>query len=113
MRGDLKVLFAAILVATVCCEPAAAAVRLCKEPVSSGAIVRPTEEEARREAMTAWKAKAMEFGEPYSSWRIAIDKMFACVTHKDGGFECVATGAPCTIEQAPDRRHLRENRIDM
>jgi hypothetical protein len=92
--------------------PAEAAVRLCKQPVSSGFIVRPTEFEARKEAMTAWKAKAMEFGEPYSSWGVAVDKIFQCLPHKDG-FECIASGSPCTIEHAPDRRHLRENRIDM
>lgn len=113
MRGDVVVLFSALAVALVCGEPAAAAVRLCKEPVSSGLVVRPTEFEARKEAMTAWKAKAMEFGEPYSSWGVAVDKLFQCLPHKDGGFECVASGSPCTIEHAPDRRHLRENRIDM
>jgi hypothetical protein len=94
-------------------EAAQAAVRLCQPSVTSGLIVRPTEQEARKEAMTAWRAKAMEYGEPYSSWRIATDKLFECLPHKDGGFECVAKGSPCTIEHAPDRRHLRENRIDM
>ena len=61
MRGDLVVLFSALAAALACGEPAAAAVRLCKEPVSSVLIVRPTEQEARKEAMTALKAKAMEF----------------------------------------------------
>ena len=106
-------LMAAVSTAFVWGEPAAAAVRLCKEPVSSGLVVRPTELEARKEAMTAWKAKATEFGEPYAGWGVALDRLFQCLPHKDGGFECVATGRPCTIEQAPDRRHLRENRIDM
>jgi hypothetical protein len=113
MRGDLVVLFSAVAAALACGEPAAAAVRLCKEPVSSGLIVRPTELEARKEAMTAWKAKAMEFGELYAGWGVALDRLFECLPHKDGGFECMATGRPCTIEHAPDRRHLRENRIDM
>lgn len=94
-------------------EAAHAAVRLCQPSVTSGIIVRPTEKEARKEAMTAWKAKAMEFGEPYASWRLASEKLLHCLPRKDGSFECVANGMPCTIEQAPDRRHLRENRIQM
>ncbi len=87
--------------------------RLCQPAVTSGIVVRPTEEEARREAMTAWKAKALEFGEPYSSWRLASERLLHCLPRKDGHFECVANGMPCTIEQAPDRRELREKRIPM
>jgi hypothetical protein len=94
-------------------DAAQAAVKLCRPSVTSGLIVRPTEFEARKEAMAIWKAKAMEFGEPYSSWRLASERLLHCLPRNDGSFECVANGMPCTVEQAPDRRHLRENRIPM
>lgn len=91
---------------------AAAAVRLCKPVASSGLMTAPTEIEAKKAALDAWKAKALAHGETYASWRLAADRLLQCLPHKDG-YECLAKGAPCTIEQAPDRRELRRNRIDM
>jgi putative component of membrane protein insertase Oxa1/YidC/SpoIIIJ protein YidD len=91
----------------------AAAVRLCKPVASSGLVTAPTEIEAKKAALDAWKAKALAHGEPYASWRLAVDKLLECLPHKNGGYECLAKGAPCTIEQAPDRRELREKRLDM
>lgn len=88
-----------------------AAVRLCKDVVSSGPFVADKELDARKGALDAWKAKALEHGEGYASWRLAEDKFLECLPRKAGGFECLARGAPCTIEQAPDRRHLREKRL--
>jgi putative component of membrane protein insertase Oxa1/YidC/SpoIIIJ protein YidD len=90
---------------------AVAAVRLCEPAVSSGLVTAPTELEAKKNALDAWKAKAAQHGEPYASWRLAADRMLECLPHKNGGFECLATGAPCTIEHAPDRRENRENRF--
>lgn len=90
---------------------AVAAVRLCEPVISSGLVTAPTELEAKKIALDAWKAKALQHGEPYSSWRLAADKLLQCLPHKNGGFECLAKGAPCTIEQAPDRRELREKRL--
>lgn len=92
---------------------AIAAVRLCQPVVSSGLITAPTELEAKKRALDAWKTLAQQHGEPYASWRLAADKLLECLPHKTGGFECLAKGAPCTIEQAPDRRELREKRLDM
>lgn len=92
-------------------KPAAAAVRLCEPVISSDLVTAPTELEAKKIALQAWKAKALQHGEPYSSWRLAADKLLQCLPHKNGGFECLARGAPCTIEQAPDRRELREKRF--
>jgi putative component of membrane protein insertase Oxa1/YidC/SpoIIIJ protein YidD len=89
------------------------AVRLCEPVVSSGLVSAPTELEAKKAALDAWKAKALQHGEPYASWRLAGDRLLECLPHKNGGFECLAKGAPCTIEQAPDRRENRRNRLDM
>lgn len=91
--------------------PAAAAVRLCKAPVSSGLVTGASEREARKAALDAWRAKALVDGEPYASWRIAADKLLACEPRKSGGYECLARATPCTIEQAPGRRELRQKRI--
>ncbi|MDQ8697889.1 hypothetical protein [Hyphomicrobium sp. LHD-15] len=105
------VLFAASFVSFE--TTAIAAVRLCQPVVSSGLVSAPTELEAKKRALDAWKAMALQHGEAYASWRLATDKLLECLPRKAGGFECLATGAPCTIEQAPDRRELREKRLDM
>jgi hypothetical protein len=90
---------------------ALAAVRLCEAPVSSGPVTGSDEQTARAAALALWKSKALEHGEPYSGWRIAADKLLKCLPRSGGGYECLATARPCTIDQAPDRRELRKNRI--
>ncbi|HYD15092.1 MAG TPA: hypothetical protein VEA77_01695 [Hyphomicrobium sp.] len=103
---------AALTVASVISyAPAKAAVRLCEAPLSSGQITADTELDARKGALEAWKAKALEHGEGYTSWRLAVDKFLQCLPRKEGGFECMARATPCTIEQAPDRRELRQKRL--
>lgn len=89
---------------------APAAVRVCKDVVASGLVTGATELAAKKLALDAWKAKALTFGEAYASWRLAGGKLLACLPAKDG-FECLARAAPCTIEQAPARRHLRDERL--
>lgn len=91
--------------------PATAAVRLCAPPISSGPVLGTTENTARAAALAIWTSKARAHGEPYASWRLAAEKMLACKPRGDGAFECFARAAPCTIEQAPDRRELRRKRI--
>lgn len=88
-----------------------AAVRLCEASVSSGPVTGTDERAARAAALALWKSKALEHGEPYGSWRIAADKLLKCLPRDGGGYECLASARPCTIEQAPDRRELRKNRI--
>lgn len=102
---------AALVAFAMAAGEASAAVRLCEAPVSSGQIVADKELDARKGALDAWKAKALEHGEGYTSWRLAADKFVKCLPRNEGGFECIARGSPCTIEQAPDRRHLREKRL--
>lgn len=91
--------------------PAGAAVRLCEAAVSSGPVRGPNESTARAAALAIWKSKAKKHGEPYASWRIAAEKVLQCLPRQDGGVECLASARPCTIEQAPDRRENRKNRI--
>jgi hypothetical protein len=88
-----------------------AAVRLCEAPVSSGLVMGSNEQAARAAALALWTSKALEHGEPYGNWRIAVDKLLKCLPRDGGGYECLASARPCTIEQAPDRRELRKNRI--
>ncbi|HEX2840271.1 hypothetical protein [Hyphomicrobium sp.] len=102
---------ALVLVSAVAYAPAKAAVRICEAPVSSGPVIGSTEQEARKKALDSWKFKALQHGEPYGSWRLAADKLFTCLPRKEGGFECLARGNPCTIEQAPARRELRQKRL--
>jgi hypothetical protein len=88
-----------------------AAVRVCKPTVTSGFVAGEAELATRKQALDGWKAKALEHGEEYASWRLAADKFLECLPVKTGGFECIARGAPCTIDQAPARRELRSKRL--
>ena len=89
-----------------------AAVRLCEAPVSSGPVKGATEKEARAAALAAWKAKTLaQHGERYAGWRIAVSKILKCLPDKQGGVDCLARATPCTIEQAPARRELRQKRL--
>lgn len=92
-------------------DRASAAVRLCEASVTSGVVVGTNEETARAAALAMWKSKALAHGEAYASWRIAAEKLLKCLPRDGGGYECIAAARPCTIEQAPDRRDLRKNRI--
>ena len=102
---------AALAVTAAAGAPSHAAVRLCEAMISSGQISAATEQEARKGALDAWKARAMDHGEGYASWRLAADRFLQCLPRKEGGFECIASASPCTIEQAPDRRELRQKRM--
>lgn len=90
---------------------ATAAVRLCENAVSSGPVVGTTEKAGRKAALAIWKSRALVYGEPYASWRIAADKILKCFSREAGGYECLASARPCTIEQAPGRRELRQKRL--
>jgi hypothetical protein len=92
-------------------ERAAAAVRICEPHISSGLVTGTSEETAKAGALAVWKAKAREHGEGYGSWQLAAEKTLECLPRRDGTFECLARAAPCIIDQAPDRRHLRQKRI--
>lgn len=107
---EVRVLAAALIVLAGT-NPGFAAVRLCEAAISVGPVPAASEREARKAALDAWKAKALEYGEGYASWRLAAGKLLKCLPRPGRGFECVARASPCTIEQAPDRRELRRKRI--
>ncbi len=94
-------------------EPSKSAVRLCGALVTSEVFTDAEELAAKKKALDDWKAKVQPLGEGYTNWVTAADKMIACVPSMSGGYECVARGHPCIIEQAPDRKHLRDKRIEM
>jgi hypothetical protein len=102
-------LLSAVLAVTV--APSSAAVRLCEPSVSSGPVEAATEKAARAGALASWTSKASAHGVGYASWRLAARKFIKCLPVERGGFTCLARAAPCTIEQAPARRHLRQKRI--
>lgn len=82
---------------------AGAAVRSCKAPVAGNLSSAPTETLARKAALENWVAKARQHGAGYASWRLAAQKALKCVKGPTGGFDCIAYGAPCIIQQAPGR----------
>ncbi len=78
-----------------------AAVRVCKEPVSSAVVFSKSEKAGKRRALDDWKTKAGFFGERYTSWRLAANKRLTCAPVKEQGYLCFAHGSPCTIKQVP------------
>lgn len=80
---------------------ASAAVRKCGAIVSSEIWVAPTELEAKKKALGEWRAKAAKLGPSFDSWRLAAEKSLKCFK-KTTGYECVAFGAPCIIDQTPN-----------
>lgn len=80
---------------------AAAAVRVCKAPVSSAIFTGKDESATKKQALDDWKAKAKTYGENYTNWRLAGNRLITCLPAKAGGFECVAHGSPCVIENVP------------
>lgn len=81
-------------------SPAAAAVRECRDIVSSEIASAPTELNAKIKALEQWQAKALKHGTGFDTWRLAFDKSLQCYP-KGPEFECVAIGRPCMINQAP------------
>jgi hypothetical protein len=110
-RTAISIAAAVVILSTAMQADAFAAVRLCKPTVASGFVTGETELATRKAALDGWKAKALEHGEQYASWRLAADKCLECLPRKGGGYECIARAAPCTIEQAPSRRELRSKRL--
>lgn len=80
---------------------AEAAVRECLPVVSSGIFKGKGELATKKLALDGWKEKVKAFGENYTNWRLAAARLIECLPAKGGGFECVAHGSPCLIEQVP------------
>jgi hypothetical protein len=86
---------------------AAAAVRVCKAPVASGVAREPSEPAAKNRAIEDWARRAQASGVSNPAWRTAANKVLKCAPIGTATFECVAYGAPCTVQQAPPRRPQR------
>ncbi|NOT69843.1 MAG: hypothetical protein HOP09_00780 [Hyphomicrobium sp.] len=77
-----------------------AAVRSCGPVVSSEIATAATELDAKKKALDQWRVEALKRGPGFDSWRLAADKSLKCFP-KEQGFECVAFGAPCIVDQTP------------
>ena len=102
VAGWLVVLFGC-LIHTPFNEPVAAAVRVCQNVVSSEITTGKDELASKKKAIDQWIARAHAFGPDYGLWRLAAEKSLQCF-QKNGGFECVALGAPCIIQNNPVQR---------
>ena len=92
----------AAVLAIIVISPAAAAVRQCGEIISSEIVHAPAELDAKKMAIEQWHTKALKLGAGLESWRLAAEKSLKCFP-KDSGFDCVAFGRPCIIDQAPNK----------
>jgi hypothetical protein len=98
MRSAAASLLYLALIAAL--SPASAAVRECRDIVSSEIASAPTELNAKMKALEQWQVKALKLGPGFDAWRLAYDKSLQCYP-KGSAFECVAIGRPCMINQAP------------
>lgn len=84
---------------------AGAAVKVCRNAQSSGIVTAETELAGKKLALERWSAKARTFGGSFANWGSANHKMVKCVKARSGrGYECIAVGAPCVIQQVPPKR---------
>jgi len=81
---------------------AAAAVRVCYPSISSEVMSAATELEAKKLALLQWQEKASKYGPAMDAWRLAADKALKCYPGPKG-FDCVAIGEPCIIQNNPNQ----------
>ena len=72
----------------------------CTERLEGGAVLRPTEAEARRDAESWWVSRAGSLGEGFQDWAQAQDKKVDCSEKTLGTYRCVASAKPCLPEGA-------------
>jgi hypothetical protein len=68
--------------------------RLCLGMIVTSAA-GVSEEQAKRLALQAWRAKATELGPEYQAWRLSIDRSLSCSTAATG-VVCRAGARPCS-----------------
>jgi hypothetical protein len=95
--ASTRLIFLALIAAQ---SPASAAVRDCREIITSEIASAPTELNAKMKALEQWQEKALKLGPGFDAWRLAYDKSLQCFP-TGSAFECVAIGRPCMINQAP------------
>jgi len=94
----------AVAAALVAVSDASAAVRRCGAVLSSDVVTAADELSAKKQALDQWSLKAKRLGSGFDAWRLAIDKALKCFPARSGkGFDCMAVGAPCTIQQNPNQ----------
>ena len=81
-------------------SPVQAAVRKCGAAITSDIATAQTEVEAKKKALKQWQSVAAKRGVGFDSWRLAVGKTLKCFPAQSG-FECIAHGAPCIIDQTP------------
>ena len=90
----------AIACLTLTTIEAHAAVRKCSAAITTDIATASTELEAKKKALEQWRSAALKRGEGFDSWRLAVSKTLKCFPAASG-FECIAHGAPCIIDQTP------------
>ncbi len=106
MRVRLAICAAAMFVL----DPSYAAVRICSAKISAGPFTSASEQDAKKQALDAWKAEAAKVGSRFSGWGTATDRRLSCKP-EGSAIACTAEAVPCTIEQAPNTLETRSKRI--
>lgn len=70
----------------------------CGERLEGGAVLRPTETEARKDAENWWISRAGALGEGFQDWAQAQDKKVDCDKKANGSVRCTASAKPCLPE---------------
>lgn len=76
----------------------AAAGQYCGERLEGGAVLRSTEEAARKDAESWWVSRAGSLGKGFQDWNTAQDRKIDCAKKVDGSVRCFASGKPCLPE---------------
>lgn len=97
------------VLAPVAAGPASAAVRTCAPRIQSDIVMAATEVEAKKRALEQWRARAAKLGPGFDGWHVAAEKVLKCFP-KAGGFECLAVGSPCVIQQNPKQKPAGRDR---
>jgi hypothetical protein len=82
-------------------QTATAAVRLCKPMVMGAAKESKDELEAKKQALESWLGLAIQYGDQFTSWRLAERRSLGCRQIEQGMVQCQAAAQPCTISQVP------------
>jgi hypothetical protein len=72
--------------------------RLCLGMIVTSAAGE-SEQQAKRSALEAWRAKATELGREFEAWRLSIDRSLDCVAAQSG-YVCRAGARPCSHARA-------------
>ena len=97
---------AAVLAVFSFSSMAQAAVRSCTARLTSTVSKDATENGAKKKAISDWMVKAKAAGVAHPAWRLAAERTLKCLPSAGAGgsppkpgFECVAVGHACTVEQ--------------